>query len=244
MHLAALNLPSQVKGAKSNLLPHPQRTQRAVEEWDSHNITVVCLNELATTSRKTIDDSPHWRLVTSTNDVKDNGTEIGNGIAYRGDIWHLVDEVRLPVPMLHRPTPLKQIVVLLQRREGQGQVSVMCVHHPTRSADNAAESDRQACIEEENRYANKLFQAGLTVLLAGDFNDGNAIQRMNPEKWKEGAHKDKTVDWVMCRKDTGCKFGDEKFDNSVHGTVTDHPTMPHVKAEFPHVTGHTALPPK
>jgi len=120
----------------------------------------------------------------------------------------------------------------------------MCVHHPTRSADDNNETDRKACKEVENQYANKLFKAGFSVLLAGDFNDGYALSTMSKEKWKEGAHKDGTVDWIMARKETGLKFDEEKWVTAVHGTCTDHPAMPHVKATFPYVTGFTSLPPK
>ena len=46
----------------------------------------------------------------------------------------------------------------------------------------------------------------------------------------------------MARQDTGLTFDEEKFDSSVHGTVTDHAGMPHVKATFPIEPRPTELP--
>lgn len=226
--IATLNLPSQIRGKKRNLYPHPLRTEAAIRLWNRNGVEVVALQELATMSRTQIRARRRWGLVTTTNDVFPF-RRIGNGIAWRKDRWRHVarDVIHVETPT-HPKRGLRYPVVRLRNiDEPTVELVVIAVHIPTAVAmGEALRSHRDSpqvvarrnkingqVLNEAQRYAT----AGLPVVIAGDFNDGNV--RDVYASWTVGAQHQ--VDQILGK---GLKF--TSADAADVGRISDHPAMP------------------
>lgn len=227
--VATLNLPSQVRGRKAGLYPHPKRTNAAVRLWNRLGVEIVALQELATMSRLTIRARRRWSLVTTTND-RFPRRKIGNGIAYRRDRWLLVgrDTIHVDTPT-HRRGLRYPVVTLENRDEPTVRLVVIAVHVPTARDMGAAlrvHRDHPKVAAARNKINGQVLNVaethvarGLPVLVAGDFNDGNV--RDVYASWTVGAQHQ--VDQILGK---GVKFKDKSVVTT--GRISDHPAMPYV----------------
>lgn len=227
--MGTLNLPSQVRGKKANLYPHPRRTNRAVRLWNRLGVEVVALQELATMSRLTIRARRRWGLVTTTND-RFPLRKIGNGIAYRRDRWLLVgrDTIHVDTPT-HKHGLRYPVVTLENRDEPTVRLVVIAVHIPTARDMGAAlkvSRDHPRVVAARNKLNGQVLNIaenhvarGLPVLVAGDFNDGNV--RDVYQSWTVGAQHQ--VDQILGKR---VKFTGKSAVTT--GRISDHPAMPYV----------------
>ncbi len=231
---ATLNLPSQVRGRKSRLYPHPRRTNEAVRLWNRLGVEVVSLQELATMSRAQIRARRRWQLATTTNDVFPL-RRIGNGVAWRKDQWALLgrDTIHVDTPTHPQRGVRFPVVTLGNRDEPTVRLVVIAVHIPTAVAMAQALEQRKdspvvtaarakinaQVLEVANTYAAR----GLPVLIAGDFNDGHA-GRHYPGYALGAQHQ---VDQILGK---GVRFGTS--EDVPIGRISDHPAMPVVDVQL------------
>lgn len=227
---AALNLPSQVRGRKAGLWPHPKRTLEAIRLWNKHRVEVVTLAELATMSRLTIRARTRWGLVTTTND-RFPLRKVGNGIAWRKDRWRLIDRDVIHVDTPTHARGIKFPVALLENRdEPTVRLCVIAVHIPTRVAVAEAlqprttpDSPRVVALRNKLNgvvlnYAESVVAHGIPVDISGDFNDGS---HKVYESWKTAAQHQ--VDAALV-KGAGIAYDD--LGSVPLGRISDHPAMP------------------
>lgn len=232
--IASLNLPSQIRGKKRNLYPHPLRTEAAIRLWNRLDVEVCSLQELATMSRTQIRARRRWGLVTTTNDVFPF-RRIGNGVAWRKDRWRLVarDAIYVETPT-HPKRGIRFPVARLRCiDEPTVELIVIAVHIPTAVAMGEAlrrGKDSPEVIARRNKIngqvlneAERYATAGLPVVIAGDFNDGDV--RNVYQSWTVGAQH--RVDQVLGK---GLKFTSKNAADV--GRISDHPAMPYVTANL------------
>ena len=232
--VATLNLPSQVRGRKSRLYPHPKRTREALRLWNRLGVEVVSLQELATVSRTQIRARRRWGLVTTTNDVFPF-RKVGNGVAWRKDRWTLVDRdvIHVDTPT-HPQRGLRYPIVRLRNiDEPTVHLVVIAVHIPTAVAMGEAlrvHRDSPKVIAARNKLnglvlnaAERYVTQGLPVLIAGDFNDGSVKDVY--ASWTVGAQH--AIDQIL-----GKGVGFSGKDAAEAGLITDHPAMPYVTAHL------------
>ena len=231
---ASLNLPSQVRGKKAWLYPHPKRTNAAVRLWNEHRVEVVAIQELATMSRTQIRARRRWGLATTTNDVFPF-RRVGNGVAWRKDQWRLIgrDTIHVLTPT-HPKRGIRFPVGTLQNiDEPTVRLVVIGVHIPTATAMGEALRKRRDSPEvvaartkingQVLNVAESYVARGLPVLVAGDFNDGHA--RRLYASWTVGAQHQ--VDHVFGK---GLRFGTSEDVDT--GRISDHPAMPTVAVQL------------
>lgn len=226
---ATLNLPSQIRGRKRHLYPHPKRTNAAVRLWNRLGVEVIAIQELATMSRATIRAHPRWGLLTTTND-RFPLRRIGNGIAWRKDRWRLIgrDVIHVDTPT-HKRGLRFPVAVLANIDEPTVRVVVIAVHIPTARDMGAAlrvHRDHPRVVAARNKLNGLVLNAaethvarGLPVLIAGDFNDGNV--RDVYASWTVGTQHQ--VDQILGK---GVKFTAKNAAEV--GRISDHPAMPYV----------------
>lgn len=231
---ATLNLPSQVRGHKAGLYPHPKRTNEAVRLWNRLGVQVVALQELATMSRATIRAHRRWQLATTTNDIFPF-RRIGNGVAWRKDEWRLLgrDTIHVLTPTHPKRGVRFPVVTLVNVDEPTVRLVVIAVHIPTATAMGDALGKRRDSPEvvaartkingQVLNVAQNYVARGLPVLIAGDFNDGHA--RSLYSSWTVGAQHQ--VDHIFGK---GLRFGNS--EDVPTGRISDHPAMPTVDVQL------------
>lgn len=231
---ATLNLPSQVRGHKAHLYPHPKRTNEAIRLWNRLGVQVVALQELATMSRATIRARRRWQLVTTTNDIFPF-RRIGNGVAWRKDEWRLLERETIHVVTpTHPKRGVRFPVVTLQNfDEPTVRLVVIAVHVPTAVAMGEAlgrHRDSPEVVAARTKINGQVLNTaetyvahGIPVLIAGDFNDGHA--RRLYASWTVGAQHQ--VDHIFGK---GVRFGPS--EDVATGRISDHPAMPVVDVQL------------
>jgi hypothetical protein len=147
----------------------PTRIRRAIHRWNAAGITVVNLQELENDVAAEIQARPRWSVMRGkANDKLPHNNEIGNGIAFRDDVWTLVEASGVGVPISDGRT-LDMPSVRLQHLETGLVLSNLCVHNPSRGPISGGTDDDRARAKAAE-FAHADAQDG-PVLVAGDFNE-------------------------------------------------------------------------
>lgn len=166
--LAILNLP----GHKSKRwLAKPWRRVRiAMRLMRARRRSIVGINELDNEALAYIRGLKNWSVyVGAWNNEFRNGKKIGNGIAYRDDIYDREWAANHRTPMPGRPRGLNHPIVCLRNRKTGNTIRVLCFHAPRRKTHPA--TNRQVIVSVIKRMR-KWRRRDVTAAAIGDGNNG------------------------------------------------------------------------
>lgn len=220
--VAALNVlghhHTEPGGKNQHMMSGPSRMRKTMRLWREHGITVVALTELETPQAKVIERRPRWGLHRAEpNNRFHNGNEMGNGLAWRSDLLQFVEALDLDVPIVGRT--LHMPVVLLLEPVSASRFAVMTVHNPSRGPiSGGSDADRARCKAMQRGYAEQLADAGIPLIVAGDFNEVDAHRDLPDLElgFRSG------VDFVM---GAGVTFRGGHTVGGVKGVLSDHPLV-------------------
>lgn len=223
----ATNTPGQVRGPKASLLPFPERGTKvvsllnAIRKEAGVKYAAATLAEFSNRSAEPISKRKAWRVERGPfNDIFGPQT-IGNAIAARRGI-DFAAHCTLSFKVPGRERGLHMPVRLLVTDDGAPFV-LIAAHIPTRG--DASLLVRRRICKAIVAYADKCAEAGLPVVIAGDFNRSHVFF---PRRYKTAGTLD--VQRVLVRGAKVIKSGQERTS---HGKVTDHQGFPWAVLDIP-----------
>jgi hypothetical protein len=146
------------------------RAQKFLNWLDHNNIDVCMVQELETPMVTVILQHPSWVLVQSQpNVIKANGKQIGNAILFKRSKFILQQHVPLHWDVAGQPQGMNSSVLLLQHIDSKKQFAVWNVHNVAGNGQNAQDV-RAVQLKYIVTYAQAFSRAGLSVVVAGNFN--------------------------------------------------------------------------
>lgn len=206
-------------GKNAGLASGKWRMNHAVKLWNDQGVTVVTLSEFETPQRLALLSHPRWAVFSAipNNHFRDGNT-MGNAIAWRKDVWELVDSYSIPVPITSRR--LYMAAVILRHRKTGLYSSFIAIHNPsTGPISGGSQADRENAKRIERDYAARLVDLGLPVVLGGDFNEHDAAQAFPSLDRAVSAG----VDFLFV--DGAETKGARVKTKGVRGVLTDHPLV-------------------
>lgn len=215
--VATQNTPD--KQDRPHWLARNQRAKAILALASKLGAEVLALQELATISRTFLLHRRYWRLVSAPFNNVFRTTSLGNSIAYRRRQWTLLDTDNIRVPMANRHRGLNMPVALLEDKDSEARVVVIAVHNPSNRPARLGPVTRRLAKGMEVAYAQRCIDAGLPVIVTGDFNQSD-VSEFKAAGFKIAAQVG--VDAVLTH---GCGIRDGGVDTSLKGKASDHPLV-------------------
>lgn len=167
--LAILNLPRHK--SKRRLIQPWRRPRVAMRLMRARRRTIVGINEMDDRTKRYIEGLENWAVhLGSWNNRFANGVRVGNGIAYRTDLYskEWASNMRVSVP--GRPRGLNLPIVCLKHRKSGNTIRVICFHAPRRKTNPR---ENRKVIVKVIRRMRKWRKNDRTAAAIGDGNNGN-----------------------------------------------------------------------
>lgn len=166
--LAILNLPRHRN--KRALVAPWKRPRIAMRLMRARRRSIVGINELDNSAYHYINGLKNWAVhVGAWNNVFSNGVKIGNGIAYRTDIYNKEWAGNKRTHMPGRPRGLNHPTICLRNKKTRNTIRVICFHAPRRKTNPA--TNRKVIVQVLRRMR-KWRRRGVTAAAIGDGNNG------------------------------------------------------------------------
>jgi endonuclease/exonuclease/phosphatase family metal-dependent hydrolase len=205
-------------GNKPGMASGVSRMRRAVATMKKHNIDIAGLQEFQGDQQKAFKRlAPNFGVV----------GEKDNAIVYNKKKFRLVERRSVSIPYFEGHMKKMPIARLQDKKTGK-QVWVVNIHNPADTKAHPRNAHNRArAIQIEQNVLRKLQATGIPVMITGDFNDRNTVDRSMGQAGMNSAAPRKApsaIDYIFGSR--GIDFSNYVFDRRPQSSGTsDHPIV-------------------
>ena len=224
---------AKIGGNKRGYASGPTRMGMAWSLINQADLDVIGFQELEDPQYDRFRSLARLAAGTSTRGRTLDRGSIRDSIAWRTDVWELVEANSISIPYFDGD-PIRRPVVKLENRESGREVWFFNTHNPATTPNHGNNAHwRGVAVGIEVNLANELAEDGTPVVFTGDYNDraevfcpivgGTRLEAANGGGYSGGCDTPDRmdVDWIF---GSGMEFsGFVSASQGIVGRVSDHP---------------------